>query len=174
MKRLAFLLPVLLATTAACAQESANTSAVDRTETEQRVQALLAEDGVHVVHFWAPWCHNSMSELRQRVWNSLIDHNEDVDFIFVTVFNDGDLGGATLDRFGIPERVHRFAQPDLGPSRLRANRRTTFLDHPLNWTPTTWIFHRNGHRAFALNYGEASVELMQALLDNARTDWSNH
>ncbi len=176
MKRLSILLPVWLLATAACAQgttEPAPAEVVEPTDTEHRVQALIEQDGLYVVHFWAPWCHNSRSELESG-WHRLVEENEDVTFVFITVFNDGDLGEATLRRYAIPERVHRFAQPDLGPSQVRANRRATFLGYPINWTPTTWIFHRNGRRAFALDYGEASVALMQMLLDSARTDWSNH
>ena len=82
-------------------------------------------------------------------------------------------GERTLDRHNIPERVVRLAQPDEGPSHIRSNRRRTFLDKPLTWTPTTWIFHDTRH-AFALNYGEVNAVLLQALLDNARADWSGH
>jgi hypothetical protein len=144
------------------------------TETEEQVQALLAEDGIYVVHFWAPWCHNSMNELREGVWTEIIDRNEDVTFIFVTVFNDGDLDAHVLARHGIPDRVHTFAQRDHGRSNRRANRRKTFLGLSLTWTPTTWIFNRKGNLAFALNYGEVRPALMATLLDNVRVNWSRH
>ncbi len=143
------------------------------TETEEQVRALLAEDGVYVVHFWAPWCHNSRTEFREGVWNEIIEQHEDVTFIFVTVFNDGELGEWTLTQHEIPDRVHTFAQPDHGRSRIRANRRKTFLGLPLTWTPTTWIFHRNGKLAFAINYGEVRPALMGMLFDNANADWSH-
>ena len=136
------------------------------------MQALLDEDGIYVVHFWAPWCHNSKAEFRNG-WHRVVEENEDVEFIFVTVFNDGEIGEATLERFSIPDRVIRFAQPDDGPSTVRANRRRVFLGRPLLWTPTTWIFHKNGRLAFALNYGETTVELMNELLAIARKDWSH-
>ena len=144
------------------------------TETEKEVQALLAEEGVHVVHFWAPWCHNSMSEFREGVWSEIIEDNEDVTFIFVTVFNDGDLDEWVLDNNNIPDRVHTFAQPDHGAVTRRANRRKTFLGLPLIWTPTTWIFNREGKLASAINFGEVRPLLMQALLDNAQANWSRH
>ena len=144
------------------------------TETEQQVQALLAEDGVHVVHFWAPWCHNSMSEFREGVWKEIIAQHEDVSFIFVTVYNNGDLSEGVLDQHDIPDRVHTFAQPDHGNSNRRSNRRRSFLGLPLTWTPTTWIFNRHGKLAFALNYGEVRPALMALLLDNVTTDWSRH
>jgi hypothetical protein len=144
------------------------------TETEEQVRALLAKDGIFVVHFWAPWCHNSMNEFRDGVWKDLIAQNEAVTFIFVTIHNDGDLSEEVLDRYDIPKRVLTFAQPDHGPSNRRANWRTTFLDLPLTWTPTTWIFHDEGELAFAVNYGEVRPALMQSLLDNVRTSWSRH
>ena len=134
---------------------------------------LLAQDGVFVVHFWAPWCHNSMNEFREGIWNDIIAEHEDVTFIFVTVFNDGELGEGTLAQHEIPERVHTFAQPDHGYSRVKANRRKTFLGLPLTWTPTTWIFHRNGKLAFAVNYGEVRPALMGMLFENATTNWSH-
>lgn len=144
------------------------------TETEEQVQTLLAEDGVYVVHFWAPWCHNSRAEFREGIWNEIIDAHDDVTFIFVTIFNDGALSEGVLDRHDIPDRVHTFAQPDYGPSDDKSNRRTTFLGLPLTWTPTTWIFNRKGKLAFALNYGEVRPALMTTLLDNVRANWSRH
>lgn len=186
MTRRLVLLTALVAALAGCARSRADAehapveeialaqAAPDTlTETEERVRDLLAEDGVYVVHFWAPWCHNSRAEFRAGVWNEIIEAHEDVTFIFVTVFNNGDLGERTLTQHEIPERVHTFAQPDHGRSRIKANRRTTFLGLPLTWTPTTWIFHRNGTLAFAVNYGEVRPALMATLLANAHTDWSH-
>ena len=153
----------------------AQTAAADTlTEIEEQVQALLAEDGVHVVHFWAPWCHNSMAEFREGVWNEIIAQHEEATFIFVTVFNDGALSEWVLDQHDIPDQVHTFAQPDHGNSNRKANRRKTFLGLPLTWTPTTWIFNRHGKLAFAVNYGEVHPALMATLLDNAETNWSRH
>ena len=186
MLRCLALFIVLLPTSLGCAQPYgedapvhetalAEAAATDTlTETETQVQALLAEDGVHVVHFWAPWCHNSMSEFRKDVWNEIIAQHEDVTFIFVTVFNDGDLSEWVLNQHDIPERVHTFAQPDHGPSNRKANRRKTFLNLPLTWTPTTWIFNRYGKLAYAVNYGEIRPALMATLLENVETNWSRH
>ena len=183
MRRLVPLM-ALLFVPAACAQPHAENVPIEEialrqaaadtlTETEQQVRDLLAEDGVYVVHFWAPWCHNSRSEFREGVWNEIIEQHEDVTFIFVTVFNDGELGEWTLTQHEIPDRVHTFAQPDHGRSRIEANRRKTFLGLPLTWTPTTWIFHRNGKLAFAINYGEVHPALMGTLFDSANADWSH-
>lgn len=143
------------------------------TETEQRVEALLQTGGLVVVHFWAPWCHNSRAEFEAGFWPEVIAANDDVTFVFVTVYNDGALRPDVLDDHGIPERVHRFAQPDLGPSSRHANRRRSFLGLPLTWTPTTWIFNRRGRLAYAVNYGEVDAALLGMLFENARTNWSH-
>ena len=182
MMRRLVLLTVLVLLLLGCAQPHAENMPVEEialmqadtlTETEQQVRDLLAEDGVYVVHFWAPWCHNSMSEFGEGVWNEIIEQNEDVTFIFVTVFSDGSLSQWMLTQHEIPDRVHTFAQPDHGRSRVKANRRKTFLGLPLTWTPTTWIFNRNGKLAFAVNYGEVRPALMGTLFDNANADWSH-
>lgn len=182
MKTYFFLLLALLAP-AACAQDQsesaeANAATFDPagevlTETEQSVQAIINDEGIYVVHFWAPWCHNSNNEFKSGFWPELIEAQKEIEFIFVTVYNDGHLGESTLERYDIPERVHRFSQPDHGASNIRSNRRRTFLGLPLTWTPTTWIFHRRGKLAFAVNHGEVNRELLTLLLDKSRTDWSH-
>ena len=143
------------------------------TETERQVDELVKTNNLVVVHFWAPWCHNSRAEFEADFWPDLIEENEDVTFIFVTVYNDGDLRPDVLDDHGIPARVHRFAQPDHGPSTRRANRRRSFLGLPLTWTPTTWIFNRRGRLAYAVNYGEVDAALMNVFFENVRADWSH-
>ncbi|MDX1545842.1 MAG: thioredoxin family protein [Rhodothermales bacterium] len=143
------------------------------TDTEQQVQALLEEGGTVVVHFWAPWCHNSRNEYAGGFWPGVIAAHDDVRFVFVTVFNDGRLSSDVLDDAGIPSDVVRLAQPDYGPSNKRRNRRQTFLGLPLTWTPTTWIFNRRGRLAYAVNYGEVDAALMQTLLAKVGTDWSH-
>jgi hypothetical protein len=62
-------------------------------------------------------------------------------------------------------------QPDLGPSDKEANRRQSFLTHPVTWIPSTWIFHNDGELAFALNYGEMKMQTIQSLIETTRKDW---
>lgn len=140
------------------------------TEAEQQVQQLIARDGVHVVHFWAPWCDNSISELRNG-WYDLIERNPEVSFTFVTAWNDGQSGQATMQRFAIPGRVVELTLPDFGPSSDETQRRRQFMGLPLTWLPSTWVFHHNGELAFALNYGEMQMETLQHLLDTTRQVW---
>jgi hypothetical protein len=140
------------------------------TEAERRVQDLIAEDGIHVVHFWAPWCPNSKNELGYG-WSGLVEDNPNVTFTFVTVWNDAEPGASVLERYDIPDRVTELTQPDLGPSSDESQRRQAFLGMPVTWIPSTWIFHNNGELAFALNYGEMKMDTIQSLLDATRKDW---
>lgn len=138
------------------------------TEAEKTVAALVKEEGIHVVRLWAPWCHNSMSELKDGWWLTVIGDNPDVSFTFVTVLNEGDLNADILAKHGIPERVKLLALPE-----TTGERRRMFMDFPIHWTPSTWVFHREGERAFALNYGELNADLLQQMLDVIKKDWSH-
>lgn len=140
------------------------------TDAEKYVQDVITKDGLHVVHFWAPWCANSTNELGNG-WADLVSSNPNVTFTFVTVWNDGDGGAPTLEEYDLPDRVTEVPQPDLGPSDNEANRRQSFLTHPVTWIPSTWIFHNNGELAFALNYGEMKMSTIQSLIDATRKDW---
>lgn len=141
-----------------------------RTDAASYVQDVISQDGIHVVHFWAPWCENSRVELKAG-WPALVRHNPEVTFTFVTIWNDGESGTSLLEAYDLPDRVTEVTQPDLGPSNIEANRRQTFLSHPVTWIPSTWIFHNNGELAFALNYGEMDRSTLQQLIDVTRKDW---
>lgn len=141
------------------------------TATEQRVQEIITERGYHVVHFWAPWCHNSMHELRAGWWDELVDENPDVTFTFVTFRNEGLLSAETLQRYDIPDRVVRLVQPGPTSRDDQTPRDRLFLGLPVTWTPTTWIFHRNGQLAYAINYGEVTKPMMEELLAGLSKEW---
>ncbi len=148
------------------------TAVTPSTKAEAAVQNVIQENGLHVVHFWAPWCDNSKREL-QNGWADLVANNPNVTFTFVTVWNDGKTGTDVLDNNSLPERVTEVAQPDLGPSDDESNRRRSFLTLPVTWIPSTWIFHNNGELAFALNYGEMKMTTIQSLLDATRKEWAS-
>lgn len=179
MLRLAVLLATL--TASACAQ-TAPTEApappasadpvADRTEVEAAVQATIAQDGIHVVHFWAPWCGNSRAEFEGGLYE-VVEAHPDVTFSFVTIWTDGRDGADRLARYGIEasDRVFVYGQPDRGPSADRDLRRRSFLGLPLSWTPTTWVFNRQGTLAYAFNYGEVSNEMLALAIEHARDEW---
>jgi len=136
---------------------------------EARVQSIIAQDGIHVVHFWAPWCSNSRSELANG-WDELVTRNGDVSFTFVTVWNAGKDGAPTLNTYGLPNRVNELTLPG-GSETNRTDRVRSFLGLPVTWIPTTWIFHNNGELAFALNYGEMRMATLQRLIDATAQPW---
>ncbi len=165
LRRLAFVLPVLLLLIRVAAAQPAQDTTL--TDAEREVQRLIQTDGIHVVHFWAPWCGNSLSEMRKG-WSDLVEANPEVTFTFVTVWNNGLSGREKMDAHSLPARVVELTLPDYGSSRVRAQRRKSFLGLPLTWVPSTWIFHKNGELAFALNYGEMEMETLQSLISTAR------
>lgn len=146
------------------------TSASPTTEAEAFVQDRISKDGIHVVHFWAPWCSNSKNELANG-WAELVADNPNVTFTFVTVWNDNEKGTSVLEQYDLPARVDEVTQPDLGPSDNESNRRHSFLSIPITWIPSTWVFHNNGELAFAMNYGEMEMGTIQSLLDVTRKNW---
>ena len=152
---------------------SAEAAAVPaRTAAEARVADIIARDGVHVVHFWAPWCPNSTAELGAG-WYQVVEEHPETSFTFVTVWNNGQDGQDTLDEYAVPERVEVLTQLDRGDSSDKSNRRKTFLDLPMTWIPTTWVFHQNGELAYAFNYGELEMEQVAKAIEQTRADWSH-
>ena len=140
------------------------------TEAERRVQEIIGQDGLHVVHFWAPWSANVKREF-ENGWPGLVTSNPNVTFTFVTVWNEGENGRNVLNRYDIPDRVTALAAPTLSSNSEESSRRRSFLTHPVTWVPSTWIFHNNGELAFALNYGEMDEDTLQSLLNVTRTEW---
>ena len=156
--RFSFLLALALSALPAAAQD-----APGRSDVEQTLEATIAADGVHVVHFWAPWCGNSMTELQNGLYE-VIEAHPDVSFTFVAIRNGVENGADTLARYGIPDRVQMLVHAS-------GAREQTFLGLPVSWTPTTWIFNRNGKLAYAFNYGEVSNALLTQAIADAHDDW---
>ncbi len=145
-------------------------TAPSMTDAERRVADRIEAGGLHVVHFWAPWCDNSVAELRAG-WYELVERHPEVHFTFVTVWNDGESGREMLDRYGLPARVLELTQPDLGPSDDKAQRRRAFLGLPVTWIPTTWVFRDGGTLAYAFNYGELEMGQLDQAIAGARSTW---
>lgn len=165
------LLAAVLLPLVACAQTAPTAPAAvptDLASVEAAVRAQVAQDGVHVVHFWAPWCDNSLNELRAG-WYEVVDAHPDASFTFVTIWNDGEVGEDALTRFAIPGRVTRLVVDGARP--LREDRRMTFLGLPVSWIPTTWVFNRNGLLATAFNHGEATPAQLNDAIEAAGRSW---
>jgi hypothetical protein len=140
------------------------------TPAERHVLDVIAGDGIHVVHFWAPWCDNSIDEL-DRGLGAVLGRQPGVTCTFVTVWNDGASGRDEMRRLGLPDSVGEVVQEDFGPRETKELRRRVFLGLPVTWIPSTWIFHKNGELAFAANYGELEAATLEELLDLARRSW---
>jgi len=137
---------------------------------EEEVAAAVAKPGITVVHFWAPWCPNSTSEHRDRGWATFIGSNPEVRFVFVTVRSSDD-GYAYLAERGVKD------QPNLRrlhhPNHVRKGEGSiqNFMDIPLTWVPSTWVF-RGGKLRYALNYGEVRFAMLQQLIRDAADEWA--
>ena len=175
MRRFSALFPLAGLVLSACAPTrpptpapmSAGSTPIETTA-EAVVRATVARDGVHVVHFWAPWCDNSTAEFGGG-WYEVVERHPEATFTFVTLWNDGDIGESTLTRYAIPARVARLVVPGVQPPK--GSRSTTFLGLPVTWIPATWVFNRNGQLATAFNYGEATPEQLDAAIEGAASDW---
>ena len=53
----------------------------DLTDAERAVAETIEADGIHVVHFWAPWCDNSIAELRAGWYEAVEQHPEKFAFL---------------------------------------------------------------------------------------------
>lgn len=134
--------------------------------TDAALREIVRADGVHVVHVWAPWCDNSLNE-HEPVWSDWAGLGAD-SVTFVTVWNEGERGAATLRETDV-EGVRELVVP--GPKPEKPDRRLRLLGVPVTWIPTTLVFNRNGLLATAFAYGEVTREQLTEAVDGARGDW---
>lgn len=175
VKAALFLLALGLADVAALAAETPTSPAELAAATralEQRVSEIVQAPKITVVHFWAPWCPNCREELVHEGWKKTITANPNVEFVFVTSWNDGlGDGRAILEKYGIgPQKNFQvFLHPN--GSRKDEDKMNQFLGFPVTWLPATWIF-RSGKQRFAFNYGEVRFSILQQLIDDSeRGKW---
>jgi thiol-disulfide isomerase/thioredoxin len=136
---------------------------------EREVKQLVASNDVTVVHFWAPWCGNCIAEQRDNGWANFIARNPKVRFVFIEIWNDGKDSRESLAKYNIGAQKNLTLLADPRPRRGEGRMRT-FMDLPVTWTPTTWVF-REGRQQFAFNYGEVRFPILQQLVDDAGADW---
>jgi thiol-disulfide isomerase/thioredoxin len=135
---------------------------------EQQLAEAIKAPGLSVVHLWAPWCSNCQAELKSGGWLKTIKENPEVKFYFVSVWNGGDDGRAMLAKFEIANQPNVTMLADPGPRG--AGKITRFLDLPLSWIPSTWIF-KGGALHYALNYGEVRFDVLQQFLTDSNSKW---
>jgi thiol-disulfide isomerase/thioredoxin len=136
---------------------------------EKQVKEIVASKDVTIVHFWAPWCGNCIAEKRDNGWAGFIERNPDVKFVFIESWNDGKDSREALAKYNLGAQPNLTVLAHPGPRR-GAERMRTFLDMPVTWTPTTWVF-REGRLCFAFNYGEIRFPILQQLTDDTQADW---
>ncbi|MBP6506293.1 MAG: thioredoxin family protein [Opitutaceae bacterium] len=138
---------------------------------EETVAAAVASPQITVVHFWAPWCPNSKVELAQRGWETFIGSYPDVKFIFVTVRSSDD-GKAMLAENGVGAQANLTLLQHPNHIRKGEGSLTSFMDLPISWVPSTWIF-RGGKLRYALNYGEVRFAMLQQLIRDTANEWEH-
>lgn len=132
---------------------------------------VVKREGLTVVHLWAPWCSNCQAEMKSGGWTRMVKENPNVRFVFVSVWNAGDAGAATLKKYEIAEQPNVTVTADSGP-RSGAERMKRFLDLPVTWIPTTWVYN-GGELRYALNYGEVRFPVLQQFLEDGASEWSH-
>jgi thiol-disulfide isomerase/thioredoxin len=136
----------------------------------QAAEAIKA-DKTTVVHLWAPWCGNCKAELKSGGWTKMINDNPDTQFLFVSIWNSGDDGRGALEAHEIGRQPNVMILADPGP-RSGPEKLKRFLDLPVSWIPTTWIF-KGGDLRYALNYGEVRFDVLQQFLEDAKSEWKH-
>jgi thiol-disulfide isomerase/thioredoxin len=137
---------------------------------EQQVAEAIKAPGLSVVHLWAPWCSNCQAELKSGGWLKAIKENPQVKFYFVSVWNGGEDGRAMLAKFELANQLNVTILADPGPRG--ADKIKRFLNLPLSWIPTTWVF-KGGDLRYALNYGEVRFDVLQQFLADSNSEWSH-
>ncbi len=140
-------------------------------QTEQKTTDLINAQGLSVVHLWAPWCSNCQAEMKSGGWTKIIKENPQTHFIFVSVWDAGDDGKAMLTKFGVADQPNVTVLADAGP-RSGNDRLKRFLDLPVSWIPTTWVY-KGGDLRYALNYGEVRFPVLQQFLEDSTSEWSH-
>ena len=138
---------------------------------EPQAAEAIKRPNTTVVHLWAPWCGNCQAELKSGGWTKTINDNPETQFLFVSIWNSGDDGRAALKKYEIGEQPNVIILADPGP-RSGPDKLKRFLDLPVSWIPTTWVF-KGGDLRYALNYGEVRFPVLQQFLEDSNSDWSH-
>lgn len=158
MKKLAIVLSLLVATRLFAVSPA-----------EQQLSEAIKAQNLSVVHLWAPWCGNCKSELKSGGWLKTVKANPDVKFYFVSVWNSGDDGKALLTTYELAAQPNVTILADPGP-RTGDAKIKRFLDLPVSWIPTTWIY-KGGDLRYAMNYGEMRFDVLQQFFADSKSEW---
>src|SRR5438270_7556645 len=106
---------------------------------EQKIIEAIKSPDLSVIHLWAPWCSNCQAELKSGGWLKMIKDNTETKFVFVSIWNNGEDGRAMLKKFEIGDQPNVTITADPGPRSGDAKIKR-FLDLPVSWIPTTWVY----------------------------------
>ena len=148
-----------------------STVAANPSPAEQQALEAVKAPNVTVLHLWAPWCGNCQAELKTGGWTKMVKENPDVRFLFVSIWNAGDDGRGVLKKHEIGDQPNVTILADPGP-RHGPDKIKRFLDLPVSWIPTTWVY-KGGDLRYALNYGEVRFEVLQQFLADSNSEWSH-
>ncbi len=104
-------------------------------------------------------------------WTKMVKDNPETRFIFVSAWNGGEDGRDLLKKYEIGEQPNVTIVADPGPRR-GDDKLKRFLDLPVTWIPTTWVF-KGGDLRYALNYGEVRFPVLQQFLADSQDEWSH-
>jgi thiol-disulfide isomerase/thioredoxin len=138
---------------------------------EQQVAEAIKAPNLSVVHLWAPWCSNCQAELKSGGWLKTVKDHPEVKFYFVSVWNGGEDGRAMLTKYELANLPNVTILADPGPRRGDTKIKR-FLDLPLSWIPTTWVF-KGGDLHYALNYGEVRFDVLKQFFSDSGSEWSH-
>jgi len=140
-------------------------------ELESQVSAVVAGSQLTIVHFWAPWCPNCNSELKNGEWTKFVAAHPDIKVIFITTWNDKQ-GSDLLAKYGLGTQANFTSYLHPNHSKKREDKMSTFMGLPVTWIPSTWIF-KDGKLRYALNYGEIHFDMLQQLVDDSTNAWKH-
>jgi thiol-disulfide isomerase/thioredoxin len=138
---------------------------------DDQVREAINSPDLTVVHLWAPWCSNCQAELKSGGWLKMVKENPTTKFYFVSVWNGGEDGRTMLTKFELANQPNVTILADPGPRSGEAKIKR-FLDLPLSWIPTTWVF-KGGDLRYALNYGEVHFPVLQQFIEDSKSEWSH-
>jgi hypothetical protein len=107
--------------------------------------------------------------MKSGVWTKMVNDNPDVRFVFVSVWNGGDAGEAMLKKYELADKPNVTVVADPGP-RTGPEKLKRFLDLPVSWIPTTWIY-KTGDLRYAMNYGEVRFDVLQQFIADSNAEW---
>jgi len=136
---------------------------------EQQLAETIKAPGLSVVHLWAPWCSNCQAELKSGGWLKSVKENPQVKFYFVSVWNSGEDGRAMLAKYELANQPNVTIIADPGP-RTGDGKIKRFLDLPLSWIPSTWVY-KGGELRYALNYGEIRFDVLNQFFADSNSEW---